>query len=99
MTLTTAWNHPADRPPGGRDDPHVYQRFLDDDRLQPLYTYVRDNMVWKDGAGRALQADEAETLMGFPAAYTRDLLPPKGTTRDVARRHAIGNSFHVPSII
>ena len=99
LSLTTAYNHPADRPPRGREDPHVFQRFLDDERLQPLYTYVKGNMVWKGDVGRALSAEEGEELMGFPAGYTEQLDPPKGTKKEVARRHAIGNSFHVPSIV
>ena len=32
LTLTTAFPHPADRPPRGRDDPDIFQRFVDDER-------------------------------------------------------------------
>ena len=99
LTLVTAFPHPADRPPKVRDDPDVYQRFVDDDRMQPLYTYAKGNMVWSGPTARPINEEEAEELLGFPSSYTSSLEPATGQTKRTARRHALGNTFHVPSIV
>ena len=98
LILTTAFPHPADLPPRSRDDPNFYQRWLDDGRAQPLYTYVKGNMVWKGSEGRPLNIEEAEELMGYPAAYTASLQPRATESANMARRHAVGNGFHIPSV-
>ena len=98
MILTTAFPHPADLPPRSRDDPNFYQRWLDDGRAQPLYTNVKGNMVWKGSDGRPLNIEEAEELMGYPAAYTASLQPRATESANMARRHAVGNGFHIPSV-
>jgi len=104
LAFSTIFPHPADRPPKtSAEDKHVYKRFTADERRQPLYTYVRGNMVVKpDGSGhRHLSAREREALMGYPPDYTAALQPARGSSLDAehARRHALGNTFHVPSII
>ena len=99
LTLTTAFPHPADRPPKVQNDRHVYQRFMDDHRMQPLYTYVRGNMLWKGTESRPLNERESEQLMGFPPDYTEELAPEQGQSARTARRHALGNTFHIPSIM
>ena len=99
LALTTIFPHPADRPPKGTKDPDVYQRFIDDSRRRPLFQYMRGNMVWKENAVRPLNAEESEELMGLPRSYTGTLQPNTGQTQDDARLSAIGNTFHVPSIV
>ena len=76
----------------------MYQRFIDDGRAQPLYTYVRANMVWKNKQARPLSVTECEDLMGYPPSYTEPLAPPGKGSKRMARRHAIGNGYHIPSI-
>ena len=66
LTLTTAFPHPADRPPKVRNDRDVFQRFLDDDRMQPLYFYVRGNMLWRKDTAVPLPVEDAEAH-GVPA--------------------------------
>ena len=97
--LTTIFPHPADRPPRGRNDPDVYQRFIDDKRRRPLFQYARGNMVWKGEAARSLSPEEAEDVMGFPKGYTKNLRTGNGQTVHDARLSAIGNSFHIPSVV
>ena len=100
LAFTTVFPHPADRPPrDARDDPYVYQRFLDDGRRLPLFHYSKGNMVWKDQAARPLSADEREQLMGFPSGYTASLGRGKHPCQSDARCHAMGNTFHIPCII
>ena len=100
LAFTTCYPHPADRPPQARrDDPHVYQRFLDDARRQPLGHYQRGNVVWKGARARALAADEREVLMGFPQGFTASLARGPHASVEDARRHALGNTFHVPSVM
>ena len=97
--LTTIFPHPADRPPKGRNDPDLYQRFLDDERRRPLFQYARGNVVWKDNEARPLNPEESEDVSGFPRGYTAALKDPKGGSNKNVRLSALGNSFHVPSII
>ena len=100
LTFTTAFRHPADRPPpAGKGDQFVFQRFVDDDRLRPLASYVRGNVLWKGSQARPLNPDECEVLIGLPRGATADFEPKKGQTPKQTRLHAIGNSFHVPSIV
>ena len=99
-TLTTCFPHPPDRPP--RDpDPDLMARFEADNRARPLYTYHLGNMVSRDGHVRPLSAGEEELLMGYPRGYTRHIIPPSSFELDqrAYRRRAIGNGFHIPSIL
>ena len=97
--LTTIFLHPADRPPKESDDPHLLQRFLDDGRRRPLFAYAKGNMVWKGAAARPLSVEESEEVMGFPRGYTAKLDSKGRDSRENARLHALGNTFHVPSIV
>ena len=97
--LTTVFPHPADRPPRGRNDPDVYQRFIDDERRRPLFQYAKGNMLWKGNQARPTTPEESEEVMGFPRGYTEGLKAPKGKCSKDARQGALGNSFHVPSIV
>lgn len=100
LAFASAFSHPADRPPHlAADDPYIYQRFLDDGRLSPLAHYVKGNMLWKHGDARALNVEEKEVLMGFRTGYSRRLAAGPHGTSDTARAHAIGNTFHVPSVV
>ena len=67
--------------------------------LYTLSYYCKGNMVWRGHTARQLTADETEVSMGLPECYSRQL--KKGPFPDVetARCHAIGKSFHVPSIV
>ena len=99
-TLTTVFPHPADRPPpSSQEDPHLMQRFLDDQRRRPPHAYVKGNMLWRKGVARSLSPCECEQLMGLPIGATKDLKPAKGSDAVSARLHAIGNGFHLPSVM
>eukprot|EP00971_Amphidinium_carterae_P349379 6490989-Amphidinium_carterae.1 len=90
LTFTTVFKHPDDRP--GSADAEARQRFELDNRRYPLAHYVRHNMVWNGEHARPLTATERESLMGLPMGYTAGL--------DEDRRcSAIGNGFHIPSVI
>jgi hypothetical protein len=56
-------------------------------------------MVWDGDQGRALAPEEAEELMGLPRGYTQEIPATSKGGANMARRHAIGNGFHIPSII
>lgn len=100
LAFTTVFPHPADRPPkDAKDDPFVYQRFLDDERRLPLFHYAKGNLVWRDGEARPLSAEEREQLMGFPRGFTEALDKGPHRSAEDARGHAMGNTFHVPCVI
>ena len=100
LTFTTAFPHPADRPPrNAEQDQFVFQRFRDDGRRFPLAHYIKGNLVWKGREARLLQSEEREELMGMPRGYTSSLQAGSHQDRETARLHAIGNSFHVPSVV
>eukprot|EP00971_Amphidinium_carterae_P350273 6491465-Amphidinium_carterae.1 len=90
LTFTTVFPHPADR--AGAADDEARLRFQQDGRRYPLAHYVSHNVLWRDGSFRTLSAREREVLMGLPFDYTA------GLTED-RRCSAIGNGFHVPSVI
>ena len=52
------------------------------------------------GDYRPLSADEREVLMGIPRGYTKALRPgARDLCSEDARKSAVGNGFHVPSIV
>ena len=55
--------------------------------------------MWKDGEAIPLPVEDAEELMGFRRGYTANLRPAGNESQKTARRHALGNTFHVPSIV
>ena len=95
-TLTTAFKHPPDHGRRTADDEQL-RRFDHDDRRFPLHAYAKHNCVTKGDELRVLNADERESIMGYPAKYTATLRVP-GKCREDARCHAIGNGFHIPSV-
>lgn len=100
LAFTTAWPHPADRPPQpGQNDEFVTQRFLDDGRLRPLAAYVKGNVLWKGDHARPLLPDECERLMGLPPGCTADLEPGPHWSLYQTRLHAIASAVHLPSMV
>ena len=103
-TLTTCFRHPDDRRPA---DHATHQRFHRDGRRYPATHYTEHNLVWRGSDWRTLSAAERELLMGFPQAYTAELKSNfdhdhkqyQHENLEDFRCHAIGNSFHVPSVM
>ena len=60
---------------------------------------MKSNMVWRNQEARPLDVAACEELMGYPEGYTESLKPMAGKSKKMARRHAIGNGYHVPSIV
>ena len=56
-------------------------------------------MLWHNDAAVPLPVEDAEELMEFRRGYTASSRPPKGDARRTARRHALGNTIHVPSVV
>ena len=96
LTLTTCFPHPLDRG-WDRVDQATRDRFLADGRRFPVPHYVEHNLVQDNGELRTFTADEREALHATPVGYTRGLAGARG--EEDARAHAIGNGFHVPSIV
>ena len=98
-TLTTCFPHPMDK--GNKNDGVAVQNFRSDGGRFPLAHYTDDNVL-QDETGslpdRPLNAAERERAMGFPRNYTRGLTLPGKNSED-SRCHALGNTFHVPSIL
>ena len=94
--VSTPGRQAAAQVPGG---PHLMQRFLDDKRRRPLHAYAKGNMLWRKGVARSLSPGECEQLMGLPVWATKDLQPAKGSGTISARLRAIGNGFHLPSVM
>lgn len=73
------------------------------DRMQfPPYTYKAEHLFRHEETGevRVANANERELLMGYPKGYTSALFKKKASApeeeneHEVARKAAIGNSFH-----
>eukprot|EP00972_Heterocapsa_arctica_P071457 10556281-Heterocapsa_arctica.AAC.1 len=56
-------------------------------------------MLWKGNEARPLEPEEREALHLLPAGYTKLLKPARAQSGADARDSAIGNGFHIPSII
>ena len=67
--------------------------------MQPLYTYVKGNMLWREGVAIPRPVEDAGQLMGFKRGYTETLKLARNEARRTARRHALGNTFYAPSIV
>ena len=76
------------------------KQFHEDHGRFPLHAYAADQCVASQGRQdqlRVLTAGERERLMGYPDGWTQPLRA-RGPKED-ARCHAIGNGFHIPSIL
>ena len=101
-TLTTCFPHKPDHGASAADAAQ-YRRFSDDGGRFPLHAYAAEQCVQeKTGNGamrlRVLSAAERERLMGYPPDWTAPLRAQRQSQEDV-RCHAIGNGFHIPSIL
>ena len=96
LTFTTVFPHQADHGSAQADEAQKL-RFHQDGRRFPLNTYCADNCVKQGNQMRVLDADERESVMGYPPGWTRGLRK-KGQSVEDSRCHAIGNGFHLPSV-
>ena len=97
MTLATCFPRRADR---GTDAGDVEQRlrFEHDGKRFPLSAYTAENCVQRDGVLRVLNAEERESLMGYPQGWTAHLRTHACSEEDT-RCHEIGCGVHLPSIM
>ena len=83
-------------------DPEVIARFQDDGCRFPAFTYKAESLLWRDTEWRQPHSAERAAMMSIPKSVIQALHPmpnEKPRATEARRASAVGNSFHVPSIM
>ena len=98
--FTRAFTHPLDQ--DARVSPEAVQRFRMDNATFPAYTYEQHHLLWKGQSWRQPSARERSDMMGLPWSLVQEVgsdMAEGSREQERARASAVGNSFHVPSIM
>ena len=96
--FTREFEHPRDRLQAAPLQAQL--RFEFDKRRFPPSAYGDESLLWKDQRWRHPTPNERAAIMGVPSTALQQLLPDAPTAeRTAALNCAIGNGFHIPSVM
>ena len=99
-TFTQAFPHQVDA--DAKVDDEAARRFHQDGRRYPVHTYASSALLWKGDQWRQPLASERAAMMCIPSSLLSSLdfcLNAKPQESERRQASAVGNSFHVPSIM
>ena len=96
--FTQEFFHPTDRV--HHASKMAQTRFFQDNRRFPPHAYEASSLLWRDSEWRQPSPSERAKLMGIPTAVL-DMIATDNLQHDRTAKlnSAIGNSFHVPSLM
>ena len=95
-TFTREFYHPEDHI--REVSPSAAERFLQDGKRFPPAAYEEHSLLWRKEEWRTPTPEERSQVMGIPLACT-EAMQGTAAVRTQKRNSAIGNGFHIPSLL